>query len=335
MGKATIKDVAKKANVSITTVSFVLNNKAEHISPETIEAVKKACKELNFERNHIASSLKSKTTNTIGLIVPEIDNNYYSRIVSEVDALVSEKGYILLTAFSSNDFEREISLLYQMVARQVDYLLLLPSSAALNKQNSQKLLEVLNELPIKFVILDRKTKLNHHTEVVNDDIEGGQLASEYLVQQGYKRIACITGPEEVSSSDDRLIGYRSILEKYNIPFDETLIYVGDYSFNTAINLATQILNRNDIDAIFAFNDMSAYAAYFVSDKMNRKVGQDISIVGFDDNAFSSLITPALTSIRQDIKEICRVAVEELFKEDNTRQVIKIKPRLMERESVKK
>ena len=134
MSKATIKDVARAANVSITTVSLVLNNKAQNISVETVNTVKRVCKELNYEPNDIASSLKSKTTKTIGLILPEINNAYYSRIMSCFDSLLVEHDYTLLTAISNNNFERELELFSQMETRRVDYLIILPSSNSLLKK---------------------------------------------------------------------------------------------------------------------------------------------------------------------------------------------------------
>ena len=333
MGNVTIKDVAKRANVSITTVSLVLNNKAQNISKETIENVRRACRELNFERNHLATSLKTKVSYTIGLILPEIDNGYYSRIVSCLDSILSEKGYRLFTVFSNNDFKREIELYDLMVSRRVDYLLILPSSSSLLIENKKTLEEALNNIPIKFVILDRKTKLNHHVEVVNDDRYGASLAIEYLISKNHKRIACITGPHNVSSSDERLQGYKETLKKHNISFDKTLVYEGDYSFDKSRDLSLELLKRKDVDAVFAFNDTSAYALYEVCNLYGLKVGKDISVVGFDDNKFSNLISPSLTSIRQDIRTICQTAVKELFNDDNTSKVIDIAPTLVERESV--
>lgn len=333
MSQVTIKDVAKKANVSITTVSLVLNNKAESISEETIALVRKVCKELHYQRNYMAFSLKSKVTNTIGLILPNIDNAYYSRIASCMDKLLGEKGYTLLTASSDNDFKKEINLFKQMEARQVDYLIILPSSSSLLKSNRGTLEQTLNDLQIKYVILDRKTGFNDHIEILNDDYYGSTLAMEYLVNHGHRRIACITGPENVSSSDERLRGYLNTLSKHNIPVDKSLIYVGDYTFEKAREISKAIIKRNDVDAIFAFNDLSAYAVYDIYTENDKKIGRDISVVGFDDNPFSSLISPSLTTVKQDVQEICKEAIEQLFSEENNKHVVKILPTLVERKSV--
>lgn len=333
MSHVTIKDVAKAANVSITTVSLVLNNKAESISKETVELVQQVCRDLNYQRNYFASSLKSKVTNTIGLILPHIDSGYYSRIASCLDTILFEKGYTLLVASSDNDFEKEINLFKQMEARQVDYLVVLPSSASLLKENKNQLHDVLKNLNIKYVVLDRRTGFNDHIEVVNDDYYGASLAVEHLIKCGHKRIACITGPENVSSSEERLRGYLDVLKKHNIPTDQSLIYKGDYSFDTAREVSKKIIQRNDIDAVFAFNDMSAYALYDIYIENDKKIGRDISVVGFDDNPFSSLISPSLTTVKQDVEFICRQAIEELLKDSSKTKMIKIQPTLVERKSV--
>ena len=333
MSHVTIKDVAKAANVSITTVSLVLNNKAESISKETVELVQQVCRDLNYQRNYFASSLKSKVTNTIGLILPHLDSGYYSHIASCLDTILFEKGYTLLVASSDNDFEKEMNLFKQMEARQVDYLVILPSSKSLLNENKNVLHDVLKHLSIKYVVLDRRTGFNDHIEVVNDDYYGASLAVEHLIKCGHKRIACITGPNNVSSSDERLRGYKDVLKKNGISFDQSLIYEGDYTFNTAREISKKIIKRNDIDAVFAFNDMSAYALYDIYVENDKKIGRDISVVGFDDNPFSSLISPSLTTVKQDIHSICYKAIDELLKDNSKNKMIKILPTLVERKSV--
>ena len=333
MKHVTIKDIAEAANVSITTVSFVLNGKVDNISQETIDTVMKVCKDFHYEKNYFASSLKSKVTKTIGLILPEISDAYYSSIAATMDKVLEERGYTLLIANSENSFERELGLYKHMEARQVDYLIILPASVSLRKENRNKLKDALEEISVKYAILDRETNFGNHIEVVNDDMLGGSLATDYLIKKGYKRIACITGPKDVSSSDNRLKGYMESLKKSGLPIDESLIYVGDYKFNTAREIAKKIVQRNDVDAVFAFNDVSAYALYDIYAENDKKIGRDISIVGFDDNSFSSLISPALTTVRQDIKKICETAVDELLKSDSKNGVITISPTLVERKSV--
>lgn len=332
--RITIKDVAKECGVSITTVSFVLNNKADNLPASTKNRVLEACEKLNFSRNQNASSLKSRTTKLIGLIVPDLSNTYYSRLASILSDELLKLGYSLLTAQSSNDEETELDLIKSMDARQVDGLIFVPSSSPLLEKNIRRFEETLKHFESKIVVLDRKTPLSFLDEVLNDDKYGAMLAVQFLIDRGYKNIACITGPNNVSSSNDRLDGYKEALAKNNIKFDESLIFEGNYRFDKAKNIAAKILKMNDVDSIFAFNDISAYAVYEACENVNKKVGVDIGVVGYDDNTFSSLISPKLTTVGQDIVEICKKVVEILFRKGNEPATYLIKPALKERSSTK-
>ncbi len=330
MSNITIKDVAKKANVSISTVSLVLNGKAENIPDVTIEKVKDACRTLNYKRNMNASSLKSKVSKLAGLIVPDLENSYYSRVASCISTILYERGYSLVISSCDNNFEKEVDYINQMAARQVDALFLFPSAIGLSDKNKPLLKKTLDDCGLKIIILDRQTFLNSYIEVVNDDFYGATLACQFLVNKGFKRIACITGPKNVSSSDDRLAGYLEVVKQNGI-FDESLIYVGDYHSELARIQARLILQRNDVDAIFAFNDLSAYAVYEVAGELNKKVGEDIFVVGYDNNPFSALITPKLTSVGQNINEMCQIAVDRMFDKRNVIETIKVRPTLVERD----
>lgn len=330
MSNVTIKDVAKRANVSIATVSLILNGKAQSIPDSTIERVHAACKELNYKRNLNASSLKSKISKLVGLIVPDLENAYYSRVASSISTNLSERGYSLVISSCDNNFQKELDYIEQMANRQVDALFLFPSATGLLKENRNDLKKALDESDLKIIILDRKTSFNSYIEVVNDDLYGATLASEYLINKGYKRIACITGPKDVSSSDERLEGYKKTLKKHHI-YDESLIYTGDYHFPLAKQQAMKILKRDDVDAIFAFNDISAYAVYDAADELGKRVGSDIAVVGYDNNQFSDLITPKLTSVGQNISEMSSIAVNKMFEDKYEPEIIAVQPSLFIRE----
>ncbi|MGM9874041.1 MAG: LacI family DNA-binding transcriptional regulator [Bacilli bacterium] len=333
MKKVTIKDIAKETGVSLTTVSLVLNNKTSSISDATIEKVREACKKLNYKWVVPNEKFKNKNTKTIGLIIPEIDDIYYSKIASLIDEYVTEKKYVLFTSLSHNNIDTEIALLRKMVARHVDYLVFLPSNFSIIGDNVNRLFLELDNLPINFVLIDRSVNYKDHVEISTDETYGGYLATSYLISKGYKRIACITGPKNIHSSIERLEGYKKALEENNIPFDESIVFEGDYSFPSALEVSIKLLKRDDFDSIFAFNDVSAYAVYYVADKIGKKVGLDISLVGYDDAKFSSIISPNLTSIRQDFDEMCKLAIKELLSEKTKKKIIKIKPKLIERNSV--
>ena len=212
-------------------------------------------------------------------------------------------------------------------------MVIIPPSSLFYK-NSEFAKTTLN-LEIPYVVLDRKIGESKNKAVVTDDIHGGYLATKYLIDKGCKRIAVITGPNGISSSVNRLDGYKKALENAGISFDSSLVFEGDYRFESGEKLANKIFDEHkDVDAIFAFNDLMAYGVYRASSERGLKIGKDISLIGYDDNRFSSLISPGLTTIRQDIDALCHAVIEELFDEDKSPKLVSIEPTLVVRESVK-
>ena len=329
----TIKEIAKEANVSITAVSFVLNGKENSVSKETAERILSVCKKYNFKPNYIASSLKSKNCKTVGCIVPDLENNYYSRLIVRLEECLKEEGYTVLITSSGYSIENCLSSIDELLNRKVGYLVIIPPSSLFYK-NSEFANTVLN-LEIPYVVLDRKIGEDKNKAVVTDDVKGGYIATKYLLDKGYKRIAAITGPDSISSSANRLEGYKKALENAGISYDSSLIFEGDYRFESGEKIAKKIFEEKlDVDAIFAFNDLMAYGVYRASNECGKKIGTDIALIGYDDNRFSSLISPGLTTVRQDIDMLCKAVVEELFTEDRTPRLVSVEPTLVERESVK-
>ncbi len=329
----TIKHIAQEANVSITAVSFVLNGKENNVSKETAERILSVCKKYNFKPNYIASSLKSKTNRTVGCIVPDLENNYYARLIVRLEEYLREEGYTVLITNTGYDVEKCFSSIDEMLNRKVGFMVIIPPSSFYYK-NSDFAKTTLN-LEIPYVILDRKMGEDKNKAVVTDDVRGGYLATKYLLDKGHKRIAAITGPNETSSSLSRLEGYKKALEFAGISYDSSLVFEGDYRFESGEKIANKILDdKLDIDAIFAFNDLMAYGVYRASNEHGVKIGKDLSVVGYDDNRFSSLISPGLTTIRQDIDSLCKAVIEELFNEDRSPKLVSVEPTLVERESAK-
>ena len=329
----TIKEIAKEANVSITAVSFVLNGKENSVSKETAERILGVCKKYNFKPNYIASSLKSKNCKTVGCIVPDLENNYYARLIVRLEEYLKLEGYTALITSSGYDIDNCLNSIDELLNRKVGFLVIIPPSSLFYK-NSEFAKTTLN-LEIPYVVLDRKIGEDKNKAVVTDDVHGGYLATSYLINKGHKRIAAITGPNGTSSSVNRLDGYKKALEIAGISYDPSIVFEGDYRFESGEKFAKKIFDENkDVDAIFAFNDLMAYGVYRASIERGIKVGKEISLVGYDDNSFSSLISPGLTTIRQDIDALCKAVVEELFSEDRTPKLTSIEPTLVERESVR-
>ena len=329
----TIKDVAQEANVSITAVSFVLNGKENNVSKETAERILNVCKKYNFKPNYIASSLKSKNNKTVGCIVPDLENNYYSRLIVKLEEYLRSEGYNVFITNTGYDIDKCFSSIDEMLNRKVGFLVIIPPSSFFYKNSD--FAKTTLDLEIPYVILDRKMGDKKNKAVVTDDVQGGYLATKYLIDKGHKRIAVITGPNETSSSVSRLEGYKKALEIAGISYDSSIIFEGDYRFESGVKWAKKIFEEKlDVDAIFALNDLMAYGVYRASNEYGIKIGKDMSLVGYDDNLFSSLISPGLTTIRQDIDSLCKAVIEELFSEDRSPKLVSIEPTLVERESVK-
>ena len=332
MARITIKDIAKECGVSITAVSFVLNGKTDSVSKETRQRVLDVCNKYHYHPNYIASALKSKLTHTAAVLVPDIENGYYARLIKSLESSFVKNGYSLFIANSGYDIELFKKTIADMIIKNIDFFIVVPPSSFSNNQLLDiKSLEKDVDVPV--VILDRKIDIENAPIVINDDIKGGYLATKYLLEKGHKKIACITGPKEISSSQDRLLGYKKALSEWGVEFDDSIVYEGDYHFDGAFPLAKEILKDNSITAIFAFNDLMAYSIYKSASEMNKVVGKDISVVGFDDNQFSSLITPGLTTIKQNIDSLCSSVINELFNNQKIKKTILIEPDLVERRSV--
>lgn len=331
--KITIKDVAEACNVSTATVSLVINNVNGRVSEEVYKRVLKKCEELNYVPNSTACDLKKRTSKTVALIVPDIENGYFSRLVKVFEELLSEKKYSLIVFNTLNSLEKEINAIDFCHHKNVDFLILITSrgdKGALGAEHFKKL----NALHCPHLIFDRRLDKDNSPYVLSDDYYGGFIATEHLIKMGHKNIACITGPDNVSSSAERLLGYIKAHEKYNLPVKEENIFKGDYYYDSGIKNAALINKNKDITAVFAFNDLMAYGVYNFYNEHNLIIGKDISLVGYDDISFSSLIFPTLTTVKPDYKLMCERVVEQILDKERKENVL-IKPSLIIRNSVRR
>lgn len=336
MKKVTIKDVAKKANVSVTSVSFIFNGKDYKVSKETKELVLKVADELGYHPDNNARSLRTHKSNTVGFICPDICNGYYSTIAKKIEDKLNKNNFTLLIGNSTYTLNKEINYIQEFAARRVDYLIIIPCADTLKTNKNQALLEkTLKESGLSYIVLDRRTNFDKHFELSNDDIYGAKLATSYLLDKGYKHIACITGPNNVSSSIDRLKGYIEALNEHNIRFDSSLIKEGNYSNESGIKCAKELLDENlDFDAVFAFNDLMAYGVYQAFGEHNISIPNDKAVIGCDDLYFSSLISPNLTTIKPNLDKMVDLISDVIESGKNRDGSIIIKPTLVIRSSVR-
>lgn len=298
----TIKDVAREASVSITTVSKILNGNDQDIGKATKERVLEVIDRLQYVRSSSARSLVTKRTNVIGLVIPDISNNYFAELVQAIEVEVRKQGYFVIVCDTFDDVDNESQCLKLLLEQSVDGLIIVPTTASTYQQ-------VMDALLVKkpVVFLDRvfEDAISHRetqkdAKIGNiwfDNLRGGFLATQHLIDCGHRRIGCITGPLINKSAQERHKGYKLALERNNIPYRSELVIEANYRYDSGGPAATELL-KHDITAIFAQNDLMAVSAYAAIEAAGKKVGTDVSIVGFDNTEYCEWLAPKLTSIIQ-------------------------------------
>lgn len=328
--KVTIKDVAKKANVSITTVSRVINKIEGYTNEETKKRILKVIEELDYKPNALARSLVTKRTKTIGLILPDISNPFFPSIAKSVEDLVNELGYNLILCNSYDDTEKEANYINVLKEKCVDGILLS------SKQTKDKYDIYKDDIPMVFI--DRKPEVEVKYGVFVDNYKGAYNATKHLIDLGHRSIACITGPKNINTTIERLRGYKDALIDNHIECDETIIKSNDYAIEGGYEAAKDLIVNHNITAIFTHDDLMACGVYKAAKELSYKIPDDISVVGFDDITLVEFLDPPLTTIKQPTEDIGKVSVEILMDliENNKIQgkIISLDTELIVRESTK-
>ena len=292
--KVTITDIAKELNITPATVSRALSNHPG-ISIKTKEAVQKTASRLNYKKNSIASSLQSGKTNVIGVIIPSAKINFFGSVVHGIESIANLNGYNVLIYQSNENMEHEAKGIETFLSARVDGIL---ASIAKNTVDFSHFLDV-KARNIPLVFFDRTNDDLGIPSVVIDDYKGAFLATEHLIKQGYKRIAHITASQYISIWNIRLKGYMAALAANNIPFDDSLIYVGNISIESGKEAVKYFFEKpNPPDAIFAVEDFTALGALKELKDRNIKIPDEVGLIGFANEHFGEHITPALSTIDQ-------------------------------------
>lgn len=330
--KITIKDIAERANVSISTVSRVLNNK-EDVNDNTRKKIKKIIDELGYNPSGIARGLALKKTNTIGLIIPNITNPFFPEVAKGVESRAEELGYSVILYDTDNDFKKEKTALDLMKKNQVDGIVL--SFNSVNKNLINKAFD--EKLPI--VQIDRKINGLKCPSVLIDNFYSGYIAAKYLLDNGHSKIAHITGRKDIINSIERLLGYKKAFEEYNIQIKNKYIINGEQTIESGYEKMNELLRLDQIPtAVFVANDLMAIGAYEAIFNNGMNIPEDISIIGHDDINMASIIRPKLTTVMQPKYEMGVNAVDllvELIREEKEITDKVYKTRIIERQSVKK
>ena len=328
----TIKDIAQKLHLSISTVSRALRNAAD-INPETKKNVLELTELLNYQPNRLALSLRQKQTNTIGVIVPNLDY-VLSTMVRGIDEAALEAGFTVIVCQSNESFGREVVNTRRMLQSLVDgYIISISSETKSNEH-----FKVIKDRNIPFVVFDRVIPGLEASSVILDNEEGGFLATEHLIEQGYKRIAILAGAKTLGISNSRLNGYKLALKKHALKFDPELVIYCDFNQDFAYFATEELLSsKKRPDAIFTISDRMAIGAMLAIKKKGLRMPDDIGLVGFNNEPSLALFSPSISSVEQPSFEIGKMAgklfIEQFLNNDfsNSKEII-LKPKLFIRES---
>ncbi|WP_143307540.1 LacI family DNA-binding transcriptional regulator [Chitinophaga vietnamensis] len=317
--KVTIYDIAHSLNLSASTVSRALQNNPL-INEETRVKVQETAEKMGYVPNWIASSLRKKRSNIIGLIVPRTSMYFQSTAISGIQHEAHKYGFSIVIGQSDETVAMEKELVHTFYSLRVDGLLAVASMFTSNFDHFNPFIK--NNIPLVFY--DRvPTDFQGYT-ITGDDFKGGFLATEHLIKQGCRRIAHFSGVLTCNLYQQRLAGYKEALAKYKIPYDESLVYVHNLTMDAATQAAHQIFESDHLpDGLFAANDSSAVA--FIQEARKRKIDVPgkIKVVGYSNDLSSRIISPSLTTIEQSGYNMGQKAVETIVQLINQDESVKV------------
>lgn len=287
----------------MSTVSHVING-TRYVSDELKNRVQSVMECLDYQPNRIARSLRKKQTNSLGLIVADITNPFYSEIAWSIEYLSYTQKYSVMLCNSDGDPEKEQFYLNQLSQWQVDGIILVSSMIFPTRSIS------VGDGSVPLILIDHNCPGYDFDTVVIDDFYAGRLAAEHLVKLGHKRIACITGSKETIPSYNRVYGYKAVLEENGLEYDPALVLRGDFNIISGMNCANRLLDlENPPTAIFAVNDLMAIGVMQSAFNHGLKIPDDLSVVGLDDIYWSKYTLPPLTTIKLPIHQMAEEAVK--------------------------
>ncbi len=301
----TIKDVAKAANVSVATVSRVLNKKT-NVSDEAVEAVSKAVERLGYNPNFLGRDLRKSETRRILAIIAAAEQSFYSDVLRGMEEAASVSGYDVLIATTRDDPKHEMHLLGMLFSRSVD------GAVLLGPKLDAKTISSLAENHNIAMCLERLEDCNVLTVTINN-VNAGKDAVNYLIRKGRRRIGLITTAQRSQSSVDREQGYREALAENGLPYDERLIYYGDYSAESGMSGCERLMSLDSPpDAFFCISDMIAIGAMNHALAAGLHIGKDVLFIGFDNIRYSQVFVPRLSTVQQPCFLQGKLVVEKLI-----------------------
>jgi len=323
----TLKEIASRSGVSISTVSYYLNKKIT-LPQNTAERIETALKELDYQPKRITK--KKQEQRLVGVIIPDIENPYYATLVKKLELALIRYRYSLILSNTDYSYDLEYNFIEVLKKKEVNGVILSPANSLPRKKKVN--------LDIPLVLLDEKIENIKSSCFTIDNFKGGYIATNFLIQKGLRKIVFLRGTHGTWGSIERFEGYTKAHQENAIPIDDSLVIDGNFNFSGGYNAITQLLQTNKkFDAIFAANDFSAVGAIESLKKEGIAIPEEVSIIGFDDIWLASMITPKLTTIKQPLDQICQKAVDTLIRTIEDPSIIvyeTFEPQLIIRDSCK-
>ncbi|MEO8886439.1 MAG: LacI family DNA-binding transcriptional regulator [Mucilaginibacter sp.] len=333
--RTTIYDIAEKLNITASSVSRALNNR-NYVNEATKQLILKTAAELNYKRNILASNLRMGKTKTIGVVVPRINQNFFSNVIVGLEDATYQQGYNLIICQSNESHEKEIQCINTLINQHVDCIVI---SVSVDSNDYSHLQNVIDH-GIQLIQFDRIIDELETLKVINDNEQASMEAVSHLIEQGYKRIALLEGPQGLAIFSQRKAGYLKALKKYHIAQESELIIENAWTKELGAQATRKLLSLpNPPDAIFAStSDFSALGVLEVANAMNIKVPTQLGICGYANEPFTELTTPSITTIDQFSVYMGKTIANLYFQENENKEVvitpktISIMPKLIVRSS---
>lgn len=315
--KITITDIAKALNTTPATVSRALNDHAS-ISPATKQRIRETAAKLNYKRNKIASSLRTGSSGLIGVIIPSAEINFFGSVVHGIESLANANGFNILIFQSNESPEAEARGVETFLGARVDGIL---ASISKNTHDVSHFLAA-KAARVPVIFFDRSMDDVGIHAVVIDDVKGGYLATKHLIEQGYRSIAHIAGPQHLEIFNNRLLGYQQALKEFDLPFKKEWVFQGDVSIESgkaAIDYFWSLPNKPD--AVFAVEDFTALGVIKALKQKRVKIPAQFGVIGFANEGFGEHISPSLSTIDQQTVQMGKSTFEllqQLMEQTGTR-----------------
>ncbi|MGO1315539.1 MAG: LacI family DNA-binding transcriptional regulator [Cellulomonadaceae bacterium] len=315
----TITDVARAAQVSTATVSRVLN-RVSTVDPVLAERVQAAIARTGYVPNGAGRALRRQRSDTWAAIVPDVQNPFFTAVVAAVEEIASESGYSVVLCNTDERIDQERRYIQTAIGHRMSGVVIAAASARFSD------LTPLEDAGIPIVLVDRAAVHTTGDSVLVDNTRAGELAADHLLDLGHRRFACIAGPADVSTAQDRLTGFRRALAARGVAAADVQVRRGDLRLEGGLSSMRALLEEGPApDAVFTTNGLSTAGAYRAIQAHGSRMPQDVALVGVDDEFWTRMVTPAISVVRQPVTEIGRTAAQLLAARTSSEESVRTRP----------